>query len=214
MVIALQIVILLFSVVIHEVSHGYMARHLGDRTAERAGRLTLNPIKHLDMWGSIIIPALLVVSGTSFIIGWAKPVPYNPNQLHKDPKYGPLKVALAGPASNIVLALIFGGILRFFHGFLPQLSVAALGFVVVLNILLAVFNLVPVPPLDGSKILTILLPHPYSSYVQQIGIGGIFFVFLFLILFGGVIFGVTTYLSQIIMGPQAWQALGTLMGGA
>lgn len=208
-----QIIVLLFSVVIHEVSHGYVANALGDPTAKKMGRLTLNPVPHLDLWGSIIIPGILILTNSSFILGWAKPVPYNPALLRKDLKYGPLKVALAGPASNIALASIFGAILRLGHSALPPAVLGLFGFVVFLNILLAVFNLVPVPPLDGSKILTILLPRPYSQYVQQIGIGGIFFVLIFLMLFGGVIFSVTASLSQLMMGDPAWNAFMTTLSG-
>lgn len=208
-----QIIVLLASVVIHEVSHGYVANALGDPTAEKMGRLTLNPLPHLDLWGSIIIPGILILTGSSFVIGWAKPVPYNPALLRKDYKYGPLKVALAGPASNLGLALIFGSILRIGHSALPSAVLSMFGFIVFLNILLAVFNLVPVPPLDGSKILTIILPRPYSQYVQQIGIGGIFFVLIFLMLFGSIIFNVTAFLSETIMGGPAWQTFVTMLRG-
>lgn len=200
-----QIIILLFSVVIHEVAHGYMAESLGDDTARNAGRLTLNPIPHLDLFGSILLPALLVFSGTPFIIGWAKPVPYNPYKLHKDPKFGPLKVALIGPAVNIFLAIIFGLIMRLALPVLSEFIMMAFGFVVFINILLAVFNLLPIPPLDGSKILTILLPHPYSLMVQQVGLAGIFLVVLFLVFFSGFIFGSTAFLTELIIGPEAWQ---------
>lgn len=209
---AFQLLILLFSVVIHEVSHGYMAEQLGDPTARLAGRLTLNPLKHLDMWGSVIIPILLVVTGSSFIIGWAKPVPYNPFRLTKDLKYGPLKVALAGPASNVAIALVFGFILRFAHQTLPEVAILLLGFIVLINILLAVFNMIPIPPLDGSKILTVLFPR-YALQIQSIGLIGIFLVLIFLFLFAGVIFGLTSFFSKLIVGSEVWQRfLISLMG--
>ncbi len=207
-----QIVILIFSIVIHEVAHGYAAESLGDSTAREAGRLTLNPIRHLDLFGSFIVPLLLIVSGSSFVIGWAKPVPYNPNRL-RDKKYGSLKVALAGPFSNLAVAAIFGLFLRFAHSFLPELMVLALGFIVFLNILLAVFNLIPIPPLDGSKILTILLPPKYSLMVQQVGLMGIFLVLIFIMFFGNLIFGFTGTLFKFISGPEAWQAITSIMGG-
>src|SRR3989338_7007931 len=105
------VVVLIYSVVIHEVSHGLMADSLGDPTAKNLGRLTLNPLKHIDMFGSVLLPLLLFIVRSPFIIGYAKPVPYDPTQL-VDRKYGPAKVALAGPASNVVLALIFGLSLR------------------------------------------------------------------------------------------------------
>src|SRR3989344_7856754 len=106
------------SVVIHEVSHGVAAYLQGDKTAKDAGRLTLNPISHLDPFGSVILPILLVLTHSPVVLGWAKPVPYNPNALHKDFRYGPLKVALAGPLSNLALAFVFGLIIRFGFNFL------------------------------------------------------------------------------------------------
>ena len=106
------LIILLFSVIIHELAHGSVAYSLGDPTAKYAGRLTLNPLKHLDPFGSVILPLLLFLSGSQFLIGWAKPVPINPYNF-KDQKWGPLKVAVSGPASNIIVALIFGLLIRF-----------------------------------------------------------------------------------------------------
>src|SRR3989344_7002554 len=148
-----QLAVLLGSVIIHEVAHGAMALRLGDDTAKLAGRLTLNPIKHLDVVGSFLFPLFLYFAKFPFILGWAKPVPYNPTRLYRDLRYGPLKVALAGPASNILVALIVGTILRLGSGFFSQEVVNLIGFIVFLNILLAIFNLIPIPPLDGSKII-------------------------------------------------------------
>jgi Zn-dependent protease len=196
-----QIAILLFSVVIHEVSHGLMALKLGDDTAKNMGRLTLNPIPHLDMIGSILLPAVLSLTGSGFVIGWAKPVPYNPFKLYKDPQYGSLKVALIGPGSNLALALIFGGILRLGGVFLGPVLTIFLIQIVIINVLLAVFNLIPIPPLDGSKILTVLLPRRYALALQSVGVGGIFLVFLFLFLFGNLIFTATSVISSWIIGP-------------
>ncbi|MEX2054279.1 MAG: site-2 protease family protein [Candidatus Colwellbacteria bacterium] len=196
-----QILILLFSVVIHEVCHGLMALKLGDDTAKNEGRLTLNPIPHLDPIGSILLPAVLVLTGTGFVIGWAKPVPYNPLKLSKDLKYGPLKVALSGPASNLALALIFGLILRIGAPFMGPALVPLLIQIVFINVLLAVFNMMPVPPLDGSKILTVMLPPRYSMALQSVGMGGIALVFLFLFLFGNLIFSLTAGLTSLIIGP-------------
>ena len=202
-----QIVVFLLSVVIHEVSHGVMAQKLGDDTAKNAGRLTLNPIPHLDPVGSILLPALLIMTGSSFIIGWAKPVPYNPLRLIKDLKYGPLKVALAGPGSNIGIALIVGVVIRLFGGVLSPIATVLLIQIVFINVLLAIFNLVPIPPLDGSKILTLFLPPRYSYALQGMGIGGIFFVMIFLFLFSGLIFSATAGLSALIIGQGAISAL-------
>ncbi len=151
-----QIAILIFSAIFHEYMHGFAAERLGDPTARQAGRLTLNPIPHLDPVGSIFLPLLLVLSGASFILGWAKPVPYNPYNL-RDRKYGDAKVAVAGPLANLILALIFGLVLRF----APFVSVTfstLLASIVYINLLLMVFNLIPIPPLDGSKILSSFLP--------------------------------------------------------
>ena len=124
------ITILIFSVVLHEVSHGYMANYLGDPTARLAGRLTLNPLKHLDMMGSIIIPAILIITGAGFIFGWAKPVPYNPYNLRKGGKWAEALVGGAGPAVNLLIALIFGLLIRFsiLFGFAtgPFIQIAAI----------------------------------------------------------------------------------------
>lgn len=175
-----QIAILVFSVIIHEVAHGYMALALGDRTAEYEGRLTLNPLKHIDPFGSIILPLLTLVTG-GVVFGWAKPVPYNPYNL-RNPRSGQALIALAGPLSNIVIALFFGILIRiFFVGQMtPFLEIASL--IVLVNLVLAVFNLVPIPPLDGSKILFSLFPERFSAYQSFIERYSIF-IFLFFIFF-------------------------------
>jgi Zn-dependent protease len=149
------IVVLIFSVVLHEVAHGYMADWLGDPTARLQGRLTLNPISHIDPVGSIILPGLLLVTQSPLLIGYAKPVPYNPYNLRG--RYAEGLVAFAGPATNILLALIFGLLIRFAGAQLgPDLATAFL-MIAYINLLLALFNLIPVPPLDGSKVLSSLL---------------------------------------------------------
>ncbi len=145
------------SVVVHEVSHGFSAYLLGDPTASLEGRLTLNPLKHLDPIGSVVVPILTLSLG--FVFGWAKPVPFNPYNL-KNRRTGELIIALAGPLSNIILAILFTIILRI----MSEFSLLNAGFVYIsvliifVNITLAIFNLIPVPPLDGSKILFSLLP--------------------------------------------------------
>ena len=149
---------------LHELSHGYMADFLGDPTARLAGRLTLNPLKHIDLWGSIIVP--LITSLFGFTFGWAKPVPYNPYNL-KNKRSGELLIALAGPGANLVIALVFGTIIRFAANIpsaVPFLEITS--YIVVINIVLAIFNLIPIPPLDGSKILFSILPHQYSRTRQ------------------------------------------------
>lgn len=184
LVLIFQLVVLIFSVIIHEVSHGAVALRLGDPTAKLAGRLTLNPLKHLDFFGSFLLPvALFILSSGSTIFGWAKPVPYNPLQL-KNPKRGAGIIALAGPLSNLAVAVFFGLLIRI----LAAMSVAGpilyfLNIIVILNILLAVFNLVPLPPLDGSNILFSLLPDRYAGLQQFLMRYG-FFILIFFIVFG------------------------------
>jgi len=182
MVYIFLIVILIFSIIIHEVAHGSMANYLGDDTAKMMGRLTLNPIKHLDPLGSIIVPLFLIVIQSPFLIGWAKPVPVNPNNF-RDRKYGDAKVALAGPASNLAIALIFGLIIRFFPGFVQASGVYSMfSYIVMINLLLAIFNLVPIPPLDGSHILFTFLPYSMNElkvFLTRYG----FFILIFFIFF-------------------------------
>lgn len=182
----MQIVILIFSVVIHEVSHGAAAYWLGDPTAKYAGRLTLNPIKHLDLWGSFLIPLFLIISGVGIIFGWAKPVPYNPYNL-KDQKKGPALVGLAGPLSNILIALIAGIIIRILLvvGIDDGLLIYKfLTFVAIINVLLAIFNLLPIPPLDGSKLLFAILPISEQTKILLERYGFVFLI-VFLVMFSG-----------------------------
>lgn len=153
----LSILILIFSVILHEVAHGYAADALGDPTARLAGRLTLNPLKHIDPVGSIIVPLITSLGGFTF--GWAKPVPYNPYNI-KNRRTGELMIALAGPASNLLIALVFGTLMRF--GAVNEIF----AYIVLINIVLAIFNLIPLPPLDGSKILFFFLPQQYGRTRQ------------------------------------------------
>ena len=157
----LSIAILIVSVILHEVSHGYMADFLGDPTPRLSGRLTLNPIKHIDPMGSIIVP--LITSLAGFTFGWAKPVPYNPYNL-KNKRTGEFLIAAAGPASNLLIALIFGTILRFTAAGAVALTpfMTIVSYIVIINIILAIFNLIPLPPLDGSKLLFSILPDQYG----------------------------------------------------
>jgi Zn-dependent protease len=152
------LVVLIFSAILHEVAHGYMANYLGDPTARLQGRLTLNPLVHIDPIGSIILPLFLRLSGSPILIGYAKPVPYNPYNLRG--KYGEALVAFAGPATNIVIALIFGLFIRFGAYAMSTPLVVAFGTIVYINMLLALFNLIPIPPLDGSKVFSAILPRP------------------------------------------------------
>jgi Zn-dependent protease len=158
-------IILIISVVIHEVSHGYAAYLQGDSTAYYQGRLTLNPLKHIDIVGSIIVPIITTLGGFPF--GWAKPVPFNPYNL-RNQRWGELLVAIAGPISNILIAIIFGTILRFGGLYLPSAFAALSVLVVLINLGLALFNLIPVPPLDGSKVLFAFLPLRFQQYRFQL----------------------------------------------
>lgn len=148
------------SAIIHEYAHGWMANRLGDPTARYAGRLTLNPRAHIDMWGTIFMPLLLLaLSNGSFMFAYAKPVPYNPYNL-KNQKWGPAMVGLAGPMANLLLATVFAFLIRVF----PTAVISQFFYIIVLaNVLLMVFNLVPIPPLDGSKILYAVLPDSASG---------------------------------------------------
>lgn len=204
------ITILIFSVVIHEVSHGFVANALGDPTARLAGRLTLNPIKHLDMMGSIIIPALLIITNSGFIFGWAKPVPYNPYNLRRGGKWAEAIVAGAGPAVNLTIALIFGLFIRLgiIYGFATSSFIQIASIIVFVNILLGIFNLIPIPPLDGSKVFTDLLPYRvaesyrrFQDVMMQYGFVAMFgFIFLFIFVLGPVFSRLVSFIFLLITG--------------
>ena len=200
------ILILIVSVILHEVAHGYMANYLGDPTARLAGRLTLNPISHIDPVGSILLPVLLIVTNSPFLIGWAKPVPYNPYNLRG--YWGEALVAGAGPAVNIALALFFALIIRFFAADMSEAFLSALATIVLINMLLALFNLLPIPPLDGSKVLSAILPGPlgrgYEALRAQFEQAGMFVgLILILILFyffGPLFFSALRALFYLLTG--------------
>ena len=173
-----SIAILIMSVVIHEVSHGYMAYYFGDVTAKMAGRLTLNPFSHLDMMGSVIVPTIAFMT-TGFIFGWAKPVPYNPYNL-RNAKIAEPMVALAGPLSNFIVALFFGLLIRL--GIIPFDLIQPVSLIVLINIILGSFNLVPIPPLDGSKILFGILPYRFL-YIRHFLERNYFWLIFFFIFF-------------------------------
>ena len=213
--IGFYILTLIYSVMIHEVAHGVMALWLGDMTAKYADRLNLNPLKHIDPFGSIILPLILVFSHVGLVFGWAKPVPYNPYNL-RNQKWGPTWVALAGPGSNLILAFfaaLFAKVLpltllvrkdiveRFYgviygrgdfldrfslladaiSGSLPSIFYGLLLLVIFWNVMLACFNLLPIPPLDGSKLLYALVPLRERTifFLEQYGVFALFFVILF-----------------------------------
>lgn len=222
---------LIYSVIIHEVSHGLMALYLGDMTAKYAGRLNLNPWKHIDPFGSIVLPILLFVS-TGFAFGWAKPVPYNPYNL-RNQKWGPVWVALAGPGSNLSLAFVaalianalplsllakmdilerFIGVISGSGGFLDRfglLSEALSGsfsgvlfglllLIIFWNVVLACFNLLPVPPLDGSKLLYALIPMRESTILMLEQYGLFFLIFVIFFLSGPISFFINTILGMFL----------------
>ena len=165
--IAVWILPVIFAITVHEVAHGWVAKKYGDNTASRLGRLTLNPVKHVDLLGTIILPGLLLITGTSFIFGWAKPVPVDPRNF-KRPLQDMAIVALAGPVSNLIMAFLWALIIRLgiFIGTnaevisLPLLYTGYAG--ITINLALAMINLLPIPPLDGSRILTGILPNYWA----------------------------------------------------
>ena len=155
------LLVLLLSIAIHEVAHGSVALYLGDPTAKYAGRLTINPLKHLDLFGSILVPLFLWWSGLP-MFAWAKPVPINPYNF-RDQKWGSLKVSIAGPAANFLIAVFFGLSLRFFSEYLSVAILSLFSIIVIYNFLLGIFNLIPIPPLDGHHVLFALLPESWSN---------------------------------------------------
>ncbi len=203
-IILFQIIVLIFSVVIHEVSHGYVAEELGDSTARDMGRLTLNPLKHIDPFGSIILPLLMSLIPGGIILGWAKPVPYNPFNL-KDPKKGGALIAAAGPASNLVVAFIFSIFYRLFM-YVPNVGGALITLeplfasIVMINIMLAIFNLVPIPPLDGSKILFALIPRKFGYVTEIFERYGFFILIIFIFLGVEFLSPIVRFLYRLFIG--------------
>lgn len=194
------IAVLIMSVVVHEVAHGYMALYFGDRTAQYAGRLTLNPLKHLDWFGSIILPAILIFSNAPFLIGWAKPVPYNPNNL-RNFKWGSFAVAGAGILANIFIALIFSLIFRFVvDGGSSETFITAISTIVLMNLALALFNLVPIPPLDGSKLLFAFLPISTLNFQRKFEQYSLIIFLVFVIYFADTLYLPLAFLFQFFTG--------------
>jgi Zn-dependent protease len=208
MLIFLTIVSLILSIIAHEVAHGYAADALGDPTARLAGRLTLNPIPHIDLMGSIIIPALLIFSGSPILFGWAKPVPYNPYNLRAH-RWGEFLVAIAGAATNIILAIIFGLIVRFgAQAGVPASALALASTIAFVNLFLGMFNLIPFPPLDGWTALRSALPWHLSAgfarFEQRIRPSGPVALIIFLLVFSFVLanpfFNLVSWIFSKIVG--------------
>lgn len=206
----LALIVLILSVIAHEVAHGYAADSLGDPTARLAGRLTLNPLPHIDLMGSLILPALLVLTGSPILFGWAKPVPYNPYNL-KNKRWGEALVASAGAATNLFLAILFGLIVRF--GATLGLDATALSLaatIAFINLFLGLFNLIPFPPLDGFTALRAALPWHLSSSLErfehQVRATGALSLILFLIVFSYVFaapfFNLVVWIFGLIAGKS------------
>lgn len=191
------LVVIFFSAIIHEYMHGWVADVLGDPTARYAGRLTLNPMAHIDPFGTVALPILMFLfSGGRMLFAYAKPVPYNPYNL-KYARWGPAMVGLAGPGINLTLALIFGLAVRF----LPASPVTAFfAIITYANILLGIFNLVPIPPLDGSKLLASILPNKADRYYLMLEQYGMW-ILIFFIFFGfSLLVPIMQFLFKVITG--------------
>lgn len=189
--------ILIMSIVLHELAHGYTAELLGDPTPRLQGRLTLNPLKHLDLFGSLIVPIITSLAGFGF--GWAKPIQWNPYNI-KNRRVGELLISLAGPASNLLIAIIFGLIIRLGSGIFPPAFLIISVYIVMINITLAVFNLIPIPPLDGSKVLFSLLPAKQAHIREAIERYSIILALLLVVFLWRFVEPIIPFIFQLITG--------------
>jgi Zn-dependent protease len=215
--IAAAILPLLFGITVHEVAHGWVAKHLGDPTAQRLGRLTLNPVKHIDPVGTLLFPGVMLLlsslAGRPFAFGWAKPVPVTYENL-RHPKRDMILVALAGPLSNLLMAFLWAGVAKFGATLLATTPAAAVPllamgeFGIAINLVLMVLNLLPIPPLDGGRVVAGLLPNRLSWQYSRIEPYG-FFILLALFFIPANQFG-SGRLLDVILGPPV-QFLGQLI---
>ena len=181
----ISIIPVLLAITVHEAAHGYAAKHFGDKTAYYLGRITLNPIKHIDPLGTVVIPGMLLLLSAPFLFGWAKPVPVNFSNLN-NPKKDMMWVALAGPASNLVMAIIWAIILGLFKSSGTSHALFVIGMAqvgIMINLVLMLLNLLPIPPLDGGRMAVSLLPSPWSYKLASIERYGMF-ILIFLIVSG------------------------------
>lgn len=201
LLIVIKLTALVFSIVLHEVAHGYMAYRLGDPTARDSNRLTLNPLAHVDPVGSVVLPLILVLTNSPILLAWAKPVPFNPYYF-RDPRKGIMLVGAAGPVANFLVAIVSAVLFRLVAPY-GDLMGWFLAYLCVTNVVLGVFNLVPVPPLDGSRVLFGILPqHLLERYMAMERYG---FMIVFVLLWIGVL--------DWVINPTAMFLLRILLGG-
>ena len=201
------VAVLLFSVIVHEVAHGFVAYKRGDSTAKLLGRLTLNPISHIDIFGSIILPAILMVTGAP-VFGWAKPVPINMYNL-KNPKTDMIFVSLAGITANFLLATVAGMLMFFIRTFFANVDIMVsmyviLQYIIVINIVLFIFNLIPIPPLDGSRVVLFLLPRELAQKYAQIERYGFWIILILLMtnILWKIIGPIANFLIKLLSGSM------------
>jgi Zn-dependent protease len=196
LILLVGIVCFALTIIIHEVAHGWMADRLGDPTARLLGRLTLNPIPHIDLYGTILLPLFLILIHSPFLFGWAKPVPFDPYNL-KDPKRDSALISLAGPGANLIIATLLAIIYRFVPN---QVISGLIAQIVEFNVALAVFNLIPIHPLDGGKILVGILPNKeareFDNFMNRFGM--ILLIFIIFPIFGGI--SIISYFLYPVIG--------------